>query len=659
MQIQCENFVKNKQGKDQLKTEDEIKTELHILRELMFLEETAETNQIKAEIGSLSEADAEKRGLIVSKLEIFESDLSFGGRHYYRLRKINQQNISFTKVTVGCVVSLVASINKSEILRGIVQVASRNEIKIVSEVELKFGELKGVFQIEINADNITYKRIRQGLEAVEKKLLSKENNFLIHLLRGGAIDSWKFEGERIQKSYENKNLNLNQNLAIQKILSGIPLTIIHGPPGTGKTNTLLQVVKVLVENQKKIFICAGTNTATDHIAEGLLGLNINTVRIGHPARISEKLYSMTLEKMLSKTEAGCKSLVLEKELADTLRQKDKRIQKGRFLDSDEFKSEKNLIYAYRREIENLNRQSMSELLYSNVVFCSTVGNSFADEISRLEFDYIIIDEAAQIIEPLSYLPLIKGQKFILAGDHLQLPPTIISKEAAQNGLALSFFEKLIKKYPDASCLLNRQYRMHQDILGFSSAYFYHNELISAVENLHADVQYSDQSFWSTLKNAIFIDTAGADFDESWVEVRKSYINNGEARAVAVLVKELIEGGALPESIGVIAPYRSQAEFIMDLTQLNKVEVSTVDSFQGREKDCIIISLTRSNPDQKIGFLSEERRLNVAMTRAKFKLIILGDSATINSHGIFKAMLEYFQKINGYHSVWEFPQLLSG
>jgi ATP-dependent RNA/DNA helicase IGHMBP2 len=642
-----------------LKTEDEIKTDLRILKELMFLEETAETNQIKTEIGSLSETDAEKLGLLVSKLEIFENDLSFGGRHYYRLRKVNQQIIPFTKVTVGCVVSLVSSINKTEILRGIVQVASRNEIKIVSDIELKFGELKGAFQIEINADNITYKRIRQGLEAVEKKLVSKENNFLIHLLRGGAIDSWKFEGEIVQKYYENNELNLNQVLAIRKIISGSPLTIIHGPPGTGKTNTLLQAVKVLVENHKKVFICAGTNTATDHIAEGLLGLNINTVRIGHPARISEKLYSITLEKMLGKTEAGCKSLVLEKELADTLRQKDKRIQKGRYLDSDEFKSEKNLIYAYRREIENLNRQSMSELLYSNVVFCSTVGNSFADEISRLDFDYIIIDEAAQIIEPLTYLPLTKGQKFILAGDHLQLPPTIISKEAAQNGLGCSFFEKLIKKYPEASCLLNRQYRMHQDILGFSSAYFYQNELISAVENLHEGVLFSDLSFWSTLKNAVFIDTAGADFDESWVETRKSYINQGEARAVAKLIAELIEGGAKPESIGVIAPYRSQAEHIRDLLQKNNVEVSTVDSFQGREKDCIIISLTRSNPDQKIGFLSEERRLNVAMTRAKYKLIILGDGATINSHPIFKAMIEYFQKINGYHSVWEFPQLQLG
>ena len=640
-----------------MKDISELKAELEFLSHLMAIEEAAETEQIKSEIESLSEADAEKRGLIISKLEIFESDLSFGGRHFYRLRKGNQQIIPFTKVTVGCVVSLVISITKEEVLRGIVQVVSRSEIKIVSDTELKFGSLKGSFQVQVNADNVTYKRIRQGLEIVEKKLVAKEDHFLIHLLRGGAVESWKFESEPILKDYANAELNANQIQAIKRVLSGSPLTLIHGPPGTGKTKTLLHLVKILSEQGKKVFICAGTNTATDNIAEGLLGLNVKTVRIGHPARISEKLYSITLEKMLDKTEAGKNSLKLEKELADVLRQKDKRIQKGRYLESDEFKSEKNLIYAYRKEIENLNRQSMAELLYDNVVFCTTVGNSFAEEIRNLLFDYVIIDEAAQIIEPLSYLPMTKGMKFVLAGDHLQLPPTIISKEALQKGLGCSFFEKLIKLHPQSSCLLNRQYRMHQDILGFSSGYFYQNELKSAVDNLHDDIKFSDQSLWSTLKNAVFIDTAGADFEESWVEARKSYINKGEAHAIYKLVSELLEGGANPESIGIIAPYRSQAEHIADILGNNGIEISTVDSFQGREKDCILISLTRSNPDQKIGFLSEERRLNVAMTRAKFKLIIMGDSATITNYPIFKAMLEYFQTINGYHSIYEFPTLM--
>jgi superfamily I DNA and/or RNA helicase len=160
-----------------------------------------------------------------------------------------------------------------------------------------------------------------------------------------------------------------------------------------------------------------------------------------------------------------------------------------------------------------------------------------------------------------------------------------------------------------------------------------------------------------LRNAIFIDTAGADYEETWIETRKSYINKGEANAVQKLVNELLEGGAVPESIGIIAPYRSQAEHIADSIGSIGIEISTVDSFQGREKDCIIISLTRSNADQKIGFLSEERRLNVAMTRARFKLIIIGDSTTITSYPIFKAMIEYFQKINAYHSIYEFPTLM--
>lgn len=641
-----------------MKSIEELLEIIDTFKHLMELEEEAETKELLAEINSLSVSEAEKRGLLVSRLEIFEHDFYFGGRYFYRFRKNNQTAIGFSRISPGCIISLVISETKEEILKAIVQTVTRSEIKIISEVQLKIEELKLFYEIHINADNITYKRIKNGLIELQKNIISKSDLFLIHILRTGEINHFKFMSEPIVKNYNNSYLNLSQNLAIEKVLSGLPLTLIHGPPGTGKTRTVLHLIKELVKYHKKVLVCAGTNTATDLLAEGLLAMDIKTVRLGHPARVSENLFSITLEKMLDKTNAGILALKLEKELSDVLRQKDKRIQKGKFLDKEEFQSEKNLIISYRKEIQRLNHQSLLELFNENVVFCTTASNAGSDDIKQFQFDYVIIDEAAQLIEPICYLPLLRGNRFVLSGDHLQLPPTIISKEASAKGLSKSFFEKLMHTYQSVSVLLNTQYRMHVDIAGFSSAYFYKSELLTDDKTNSRETSLSSESLFYPLKKAMFIDTAGADYEETFIESRKSYINKGEGQVIQRLVLALLNDGLLPDSIGIIVPYRTQAEFLTESINNENIEVSTVDSFQGREKECIIVGLTRSNASQKIGFLSEERRLNVALTRAKSKLIVIGDSSTLSNHQIFSELLTYSQNLGGYHSIWEFSSLMA-
>lgn len=640
-----------------MKSAEEIQSFLNLLANLMKMEETAESEELQKEIGNMSLAESENRGLILTKLLIIESDIYSGGRFYYRLQKPNRVDFGFSRISVGSAVSLVFSDTKEEILKGIVQSMSRNEIKIISEDSLSYNELKAIYQMNITTDNITYKRVYHGIQDLKREIEQKKETLLIHLLRSGNIEHWKFLQKPLLTQYENVNLNQSQKNAIQQVLYGLPLVLIHGPPGTGKTRTLLNLIKELVSFQKKILVCAGTNVATDFLAEGLLAMKIKVVRIGHPARIDEQLQAITFDRMLDQTEAGKLAIKFEKELSEVIRQKEKRKQKGNFLDKEEFQSEKNLIFAYRQEIQKLNRQSVQEMFSENVVFCTTATGASSEDLKQLEFDYVIIDEAAQILLPICFLALRKGKSFILAGDHLQLSPTIFSKEAAKKGLEQSIFERWIHDYHQNSVLLNLQYRMHQDIAGFSSKYFYNNEVMTYEKNKTHTLQLSENCVIQPLQAILFIDTAGADYEESFVESRKSYINQKEAITIHRLVDHLLTEGLPQDAIGVIAPYRTQVEQLKNLILQNSIEINTVDSFQGREKDCIIISLTRSNASQNIGFLAEERRLNVAITRARKKLILIGDSSTLIKHTIFKELLDYLQNIDGYHSIWEFTDLM--
>jgi len=641
-----------------LLTDNELIQRFDLLKSLLELEKEEESRSMQTQIHELGATNAERKGLVLNKMIYTNFKIFFGGKYLYSFEKSNQSQIPHSKITSGSWVQVLDS-QSVEIMRAIVYSNKKNEINLVSNDFIDDRDLQGLFKIELCVDNVTYKRLEQGLNDLVKLVGNKSKNLLIPMLKFDQkiFNDYKCELLKLIGSSAN-DLNEAQIDAVKHALSGAPLTLIHGPPGTGKTKTISAIIYNLVQNEKKVLVCAGTNTAVDHIVKNLIKYELNAIRVGHPSRVDNELSFALLEKKLDQTESGKHISKIKKELHDCLRTKKKRIDKGRFLERSEFRSEKELIKSLRKEIKHLSHKCLEELVIDKAVFCSTTTMSRSDDFNKLSFDYIVIDEAAQIIEPMSYLPMLKGTNFIFAGDHNQLPATIKSSKCLEKGLGKSLFESLVESFPQAVHLLNTQYRMHSDILKFSSDYFY-GGLLKTADNIKDRQNITiKSSFLSGLKKAIFIDTSGADFEEETLYQSGSYINPKESSVVGKIIEELFDQGTEGVNIGVIAPYRAQANYIKDsLEDKEGVEVNTVDSFQGREKDCILISLTRCNDKKQIGFLKEVRRMNVAMTRAKHQLIIIGDGVTIGEHNFFTQMIQYFQEIGGYHSIWEFPDLM--
>ena len=276
-----------------------------------------------------------------------------------------------------------------------------------------------------------------------------------------------------------------------------------------------------------------------------------------------------------------------------------------------------------------------------------------------EFDLVVLDEASQATEPLSWVPLVSARKAVFAGDSMQLPPTIYSKEAAQKGLATTLFDRLKALLPPSlQTLLRVQYRMHEDIMNFSSAQFYEGKLIADESvRTHTARELSgvaDDEF--TKVPIIFIDTAGAGFEESWNELLESRENAGEARTAVKLLERLRAAGMNPRDLALLTPYVAQAKLLKTMVKVPGLEIGSVGGFQGREKEATIVSLVRSNEDAEVGFLSDTRRMNVAMTRARRLLIVIGDSSTLGQHPFYGKFIEYAAGLGAHRSVYEWPDL---
>ena len=453
-------------------------------------------------------------------------------------------------------------------------------------------------------------------------------------------------------------LNDSQNRALQHVLSARDVGIVHGPPGTGKTTTLVAAVEQVVKREKTTLVCAPSNAAVDLLVDKLAAAGLRVLRLGHPARVTEEALEHTLDHQLT-TQPDYKDLKNLRKKADEYRAlakqykrnfgKEERQQRGMLMrESKQLKAE-----ARRLEDYLLNKVTQA-----TQVFCCTLGGSNHTALADMFFKTVFIDEAAQALEPACWIPLRRAQRVVLAGDHHQLPPTVKDIEVARAGLARTLFERLALDRGVGE-MLETQYRMHQQIMDFSSRYFYEGRLIA-----HESVATATLG---ELAPAEMIDTAGTGYEEKVDPETLSTGNPDEAKLVLRLVAQRV--AELPEEeqgqirIGIIAPYRAQVEYLKEylphyptLTALDKrLAISTVDSFQGQERDLIAISLTRSNDKSEIGFLADVRRMNVAMTRAKRHLLVVGDSATLGNHPFYQAYLDYVQEIGGYHSAFEYVE----
>lgn len=526
---------------------------------------------------------------------------------------------------------------------------------------------KGKLGIDLLFDDNSYSEMFAALRKAEALQDRPVDGRLIRILTGQQEPI--FDTRRQPVPFPT--LNATQAAAANKILAAEDLAIVHGPPGTGKTTTLVQAILSLSARDddsaheggqtsaaNQILATAPSNTAVDLLSEKLSDLGLNVLRIGNPARVSESQQALTLDSRIAEHPGAREIKKLKRRAAEF---RDMAHKYKRNFGPAEREQRKALFDEARRLLKDVDRIEagiLADLLSKAHVITATLVGANNPVIRDRAFGTAVIDEAGQALEPASWIPVLKARRLILAGDHCQLPPTVKSAAAAQGGLGATLLERNIRLHPEAVVLLEEQYRMHRLIMGYSSRTFYEDRLMA-----HPSV--SDQRLFEEDRPLSFIDTAGCGYEENRDEAG---VNNPEEasfllRHAAQLVTALetrYSIGNFP-TMAIISPYRLQVQLLQELMAnspelrryAHKITVNTIDSFQGQERDIVYIGLTRSNPDSRIGFLSEIRRMNVAMTRARRKLVVIGDSATLAQTPFYNAFIEYAERHDAWQSAWEF------
>lgn len=524
----------------------------------------------------------------------------------------------------------------------------------------------GLLGVDVMFDEMTYREMEFAL----KEVMKAEDNRIAEL-RGillGNEKSRKKDGDSSRLSADHGSppeaslLNKSQNEALQKVLETADVAFIHGPPGTGKTTTIVQAIHATVKVEQQVLVCAPSNAAVDLLAEKLSEQGLVVLRVGHPARVTEQSLSKTMDARIAAHANYAELRELRKRMEHVRGAALKYKRTYGYEERQERKLMMQEVKALKADADLLEFYIINDLLQKSDVICSTLVGSSHPMLRGKRFKTAFIDEAGQALEPACWIPILRSQRVIFAGDHLQLPPTIKSNEAARAGLAKTLFEKGIEKHPLQSSMLQVQYRMHEDIMQFSSQYFYKDELI-AHESVKHELLRPNQS------PVEFIDTAGCGFNEDQDKETLSRFNKEEADLLMRCVEKLIDDVG-PEqwleqniTMGIITPYRAQVDYLHKLAEGSSlleplhalISINTVDAFQGQERDVIVISFVRSNDKGEVGFLNDIRRTNVAMTRAKKKLIMIGDSATLGSHPFYLGLLDYVQQKEFYKSAFEIQE----
>lgn len=504
--------------------------------------------------------------------------------------------------------------------------------------------------VDVMFDEMTYRE----MEAAMKLVLSAEGDRsaeLRDILLG--IHPARFQDQQIQAI---AGLNDSQERALQKVLSARDVGIIHGPPGTGKTTTLVHAIKHAVSDEKQVLVCAPSNAAVDLLADKLSEQGLRVLRIGHPARVTEQSLSKTLDARIAAHTHYKELKELRKKIGHVRDQAFKYKRRFGYAEKEQRRLLLQEAKLLKADADVLEFYIINDLLQNSDVITSTLVGSSHPLLRGKKYKSVFIDEAAQALEPACWIPILRAGRVIFAGDHCQLPPTVKSAEAARRGLSQTLFEKCIERQPKTAVMLQVQYRMHEDIMRFSSRYFYKDELI-AHESVKARTLPGHE------KPVEFIDTAGCGYTEAQDAETLSRYNDEEGQLLIQQVEKLIAQQSKESwtySIGIITPYSAQVERLKKLAEASEIfgsikpliTINTVDAFQGQERDIIAISLVRSNDKGEVGFLSDIRRVNVALTRAKMKLIIIGDSATLSTHPFYMELLEYVQQKGFYISAWE-------
>ncbi|KQM69597.1 DNA helicase [Pedobacter sp. Leaf216] len=629
------------------------------LQDLLNIEREEDLQSYLKLTENTSAADRRALGLTWYPIAIRNTEIGRGDYLTVELERTTHQDFSH-QFRFGSAVVLFSNHDaKEDRVEGIITHQSASRMKINFRVdELPDWTKDGKLGVDLLFDNNSYDEMQNALKQATHLAENDSENKLIKILTKGEKPS--FQGE--EKFIIPNTLNDSQQLAVNKIIAADHLAVVHGPPGTGKTTTLVHAIKSLAKHSnQKILVVAPSNTAVDLLTEKLALAGLNVIRVGNPARVSEKLLAATLDHQMADHPEMKTIKALKKQANEYKNMAHKYKRSFGRAEREQRKALFDEAHKIGKEVEKTEQYIMDNLFTKAQIITATLVGANHYTVRNLKYNTIVIDEAGQALEPACWIPILKAQKVVLAGDHFQLSPTIKSNEAAKNGLSNTLLEKIVKLHPESVVLLEEQYRMNTNIMGYSSSVFYNNAL-------RAHHSVADRVLFPGEKAIQFIDTAGCSYDEKLDGT--STTNSDEA---AFLVKHLTH---LAErlisdplqtgfpSIAIISPYKQQVQILNALVQeseilnpyLNQISVNTIDSFQGQERDVVYISLTRSNAEGSIGFLSDTRRMNVAMTRARKKLVVIGDSSTLSKSKFYAGFIEYTENLNAYHSAWEFMDL---
>lgn len=624
------------------------------LQELLRIEKEEDQRSFKQLTETLGTTDRRAVGITWYPIAIKDTELGYGDYLTVEVERTTHQDI-IHQFRFGMSAALFSNHNaKTDRVEGVITYVGGNRLRInLRTDELPDWARDGKLGVDAVFDAASYAEMEKALKSAAAVVDKKEEGVLANILVGAKKPSF---GE--VSILPVPKLNASQQAAVKKIVAATELAIVHGPPGTGKTTTLVQAIKALRQQDKeRILVVAPSNAAVDLLSEKLSDEGLKVVRVGNPARVSEQQVVLTLDSRVSAHSSNKEIKRLKKQASEyrDLAQKYKRS-----FGVAEREQRKALFAEARniaKEVERTEKYIIEDVLAKADIITATLVGANHYSVRSLKYGTVVIDEAGQALEPACWIPILKGQKLVMAGDHQQLPPTIKSAEAAKGGLNRTLLEKCVALHPEAVVLLEEQYRMHETIAGFSSREFYEGRL-------RAEASVANHLLFEGDDPLLFIDTAGCGYEEVLEGTRISNPEEGsfllkQVASLTAHLKCLYPGESLP-TIGIISPYKHQVELLkeaaLSFPELQglgtALAINTIDSFQGQERDAVFISLTRSNTESTIGFLSEVRRMNVAMTRARKKLVVIGDSATLSKASFYADFISYAQEVGGYKSAWE-------
>ena len=623
------------------------------LQRLLRLEADAEARALVEKARAAADAGRPRAGL--AGLVIDDESSGLGGRVLVTLTRPKRQPLPWSPFKVGSPVVLSEQgADPGKGMRGVV--AERSELALVLAVSDQPApadeDSDPLWRVDPAPDEIARERQRAALA---KARAAKDNRLqeLRDVLLGKEPPRFTAAKDRKPFRALDTGLDASQVAAVEHALYAKDLAVIHGPPGTGKTTALVELIRQAVKRGERVLACAPSNLAVDNLLERLLAHGEGAVRLGHPARVLPALREHTLDLMVENHPDVRRGRKLVREALQLFRSANKYTRAKPA--PGERLSKRREARRLLDDARMLEEQAAQTILGQATVICATTTGLYADLLRDRRFGLFVLDEAAQTTEPGAWVPLPFADRVVLAGDHCQLPPTVVSTDAVAQGFAVSMMERLVALHGDLTTRrLNVQYRMHADIMGFSSQEFYDGTLIAAPSV--ADHRLSGLPGVTasdlTERPIQLIDTAGAGWDEELEPDGESRRNPEEAGRVRATVEALIAAGVPARDIGVITPYAAQVRLLRERLRIEGLEIDSVDGFQGREKEAIVVSLVRANPDGEIGFLADVRRMNVALTRARRKLVLIGDGATLASAPFYQRLMDYFAAHDAHQSVWD-------